>query len=250
MSEEWFANDDFWKMTYPYMFNEKRFASAAVQVQNLLALTEFKGRDVLDLACGPGRHAILLAKEGFQVTGVDLSPFLLEKARLYAAREAADVEWLQADMRDFRRDEAFDLVINMFTAFGYFEDPDEDVNVLKNIYHSLRPGGRLLLEMAGKEQIAMYFKDVDSFQFDDGTLFIQRREIRHNWTRIYNHWMVIQGNTVQSMTFEHTLYSARELADRLALAGFVNIRIFGNLEGDPYGIAPSGRLVVLADKPG
>ena len=69
---------------------------------------------------GPGRHVAALAKRGFRVTGVDLSPFLLRRAQELAQRESFGIEWVQEDMRSFLRPEAFDLAISLFTSFGYF----------------------------------------------------------------------------------------------------------------------------------
>ena len=78
---EWFANDTFWKDMYPHMFSETRLAMAEDEVRDLCALTEFHQGTVLDLCCGPGRHSIALAQKGCRVTGVDRTPFLLQKAR-------------------------------------------------------------------------------------------------------------------------------------------------------------------------
>ena len=85
------------------MFADRKFEVADNQVANILELAGLEGGSVLDLACGPGRHAAVLAKRGFRVTGVDLSPSLLRRARDRARAEGVDVEWVQEDMRCFVR---------------------------------------------------------------------------------------------------------------------------------------------------
>src|SRR5215813_12444286 len=100
---EWFEDDAFWRELYPYMFPAERFAIAPEQVVQILALTGFSGRTVLDLCCGPGRHAVEFALHNFQVTGVDRTSFLLDRARERAAEAEVDVEWIEADMRQFIR---------------------------------------------------------------------------------------------------------------------------------------------------
>ena len=137
---DWFEEESFWSSLYPFMFSERRFEVAEDEVRGILDLTNLKGGEVLDLCCGPGRHAVALAKEGFRVTGVDLSPFLLEKAASDAQDERVDIELVREDMRHFVRPGRFDLVINLFTSFGYFDDKSDDMVVLENIYQNLREG--------------------------------------------------------------------------------------------------------------
>jgi len=78
---EWFENEEFWRELYPYMFPAERFLAAREQVDQILALSGSGRGKVLDLCCGPGRHAVEFAKHGFDVTGVDGSEFLLDRAR-------------------------------------------------------------------------------------------------------------------------------------------------------------------------
>ena len=139
--KEWFDDDEFWKTLYPYIFPKSRFDETPDQMKKVLALTKPSGKYVLDLCCGPGRCAIALAKAGYKVTGVDRTKYLLDRARSRARTAKAKIEWVQEDMRDFIRGDSFDLAVSMFTSFGYFDDKAQDVQVLKNIFTSLKPGG-------------------------------------------------------------------------------------------------------------
>src|SRR5678816_4345560 len=123
---EWYADDDFWARIYPVLFSHELFERAAAEVDAVLALTGVRGGRALDLCCGPGRHAVPLARHGFKVTGVDLSGFLLDEARSRAAAAGVDVEWVAQDMRTFVRPGAYDLIINLYTSFGYFSQEADD----------------------------------------------------------------------------------------------------------------------------
>src|ERR1051326_3010058 len=136
---EWFDDERFWSDLYPFIFHDRVFVDAPEQAANVLKLSTPNGRSVLDLGCGPGRISIALARLGFIVTGVDRTPYLLDKARELAANADVSVEWVQSDMRDFVRAASFDLVLSIFTSFGYFDNKDEDVHVLRNALTSLRP---------------------------------------------------------------------------------------------------------------
>jgi SAM-dependent methyltransferase len=245
---EWFENESFWEELYPFMFPPERFEAAAEQVVQALDLAPPPGRAVLDLCCGPGRHSVALARQGFVVTGVDRSSFLLAKARALAAEAAVRVEWAEQDMRAFHRPNSFDLILSMFTSFGYFSDPAEDVAVLRRCLSNLRPGGALVLDVLGKERLAQVFQPTVSVALPDGALLVQRHEIRADWTRIWNEWLIIREDRVRRFAFEHSVYSGRELRDLLQSAGFKDVRLCGSLAGAEYG-PHAERLVAVARAP-
>ena len=245
--KEWFENEEFWIEMYPYLFTEERLEDAEEQVEKIIELAGVKGGNVLDLCCGPGRHSVVLARRGFFVTGVDRSPFLLEKAKVRAKAEGVSVDWVQQDMREFSRPGHFNLVINMFTSFGYFDDRKDDLLVLRNIYESLVPQGVCVIDVIGKERLAGMFMPTTSDKFDDGTLLIQRHEIYDDWSRIRNEWILLRGDRAQTFDFHHSVYSGQELKGLLSQTGFSEIRLFGNLDGDEYG-RKARRLIAVARK--
>jgi SAM-dependent methyltransferase len=187
------------------------------------------------------------ARRGFSVTGVDRTVFLLDKARGLAAERNVTVEWVEQDMRRFERPGAFDLIVNMFTAFGYFDDTSEDLKVLENMAASLRPGGKALIDVVGKEIIARVFQPAGWDRLDDGSVLAQHRTVSADWTRIDNEWILIKGDRAERFAFGHTLYSGEELRDRMQRAGFSEVRLYGNLNGDAYDTKAS-RLVAVGTK--
>jgi SAM-dependent methyltransferase len=245
--KEWFDDGAFWRELYPFMFPEQRFTQTREQIEKVLTLTQPSGKKALDLCCGPGRYSIALARLGFTVTGADKTKYLLDRARSKARAAKAKIEWVRIDMRDFIRDNAFDLVLSMFTSFGYFDDKNEDLQVLDNILTSLRPGGVCLIDMMGKECIARILQPTTSEVLPDGRTLVRRHEIFENWTRIRNEWILIWKGRARTFNFYHTVYSGQELKDRMAQAGFTDIKLFGNLDGDEYG-ANAHRLIVVGHK--
>jgi len=246
-AKEWFEDEVFWRELYPFMFSERRIAEADAQMAKVRALTQPVGKAVLDLCCGPGRCSIALAKRGFRVTGVDRTKYLLGKARAKARAARLKIEWVEKDMRDFVRPESFDLVINMFTSFGYFDDKGEDMAVLKNMFASLQPGGACLIEMLGKERLAKVLQATTSSELPDGTVVVERHKIFDDWTRVGNEWWIVRNGRVKTFKFHHTIYSGQELRDRLERAGFVDVRLYGNLDGDEYG-PDAERLIAVGRK--
>jgi SAM-dependent methyltransferase len=244
---DWFEDENFWRELYPYMFTERHLAAAPEQVEQVLALVQRGSGAVLDLCCGPGRHAVELARRGFRVTGVDRSPFLLGKARERAAGAGVTVEWIEEDMRRFRRPSAFDLACSMYTSFGYFAEEEDDLRVLRNVHESLGPGGSFLIDVISKERVARNWQNALCTDFEDGAVVVQRPKVRDDWRRIENEWILIKDGRARSYRFEHTIYSGRELSDRLLQAGFAEVRLCGDLQGAAYGLdAP--RLIAVARK--
>ena len=246
--KEWFDNDSFWRELYPFMFSKERIAAADEQVGKALALAKPTGKSALDLCCGPGRCSIALAKRGFSVTGIDRTKFLLDKARAEAKAANVRIDWVQKDMRDFVRANSFDLALSMFTSFGYFDDKQEDLLVLKNILASLKPGGVCLIELLGKEFLAKVFQPTISNLLPDGTVMVQRHEIFDDWTRVRNEWLLIKDTRVKRFRFHHTVYSGQELRDLMQRAGFVDVTLYGSLDGVDYG-PHSERLITVGHKP-
>jgi SAM-dependent methyltransferase len=242
---EWFEDEDFWRDLYPAMFPPDRFEVADQQVNQIVELIRFEGATILDMCCGPGRHSTSFARRGFKVTGVDLSEFLLERARGRAAEFGVEAEWIREDMRRFHRPKAFDLACSLFTSFGYFEDEQDDLKVLRNVRDSLVPNGIFVIEILGKERLARVWQNSQCNQLPDGSLVVQRPEVRADWTRVRNEWILIKDGHTKSFHFEHTVYSGRELKDRLLQAGFGEVALYGDLEGKPYGL-DANRLVAVA----
>jgi SAM-dependent methyltransferase len=249
---EWFDEDALWRDTYDFMFGAPRFEEAREDAARLLALVKPRGRDVLDLCCGPGRFCVPLAKRGYRVTGVDRTRFLLDRGRALARRERARVEWIRSDMRDFVRPGSFDLALSMYTSFGYFENPDEDMVVLRNVLASLRPGSPFVVQTMGKERLAKIYLETTSEALPDGRLLVCRHEAVDDWTRNRNEWILIRDGRAKTFRFSHTVYSGRELRSLMESAGFVGVRLYGDLAGAPYdraarwlvavGRAPGGRV--------
>jgi SAM-dependent methyltransferase len=244
----WFEDEGFWSTSYPFMFPDESFQRAASQVPKIVALAGCnRGDSVLDLCCGPGRHTVPFSKEGFKVTAVDRSSFLLGKATAYAEQERVSVTWVQEDMRRFVDAAKFNLALSLFTSFGFFDDMEENERVLRNIQSSLLPNGTLVMEMMGKERLARIFEATSSQELPNGDLMFERRFVRGDWERIENQWIVISGGETQVFHFGLWIFSARELKNLLRQAGFNNVAIHADFDGTPYGL-DANRLIAVARK--
>jgi SAM-dependent methyltransferase len=245
LSDDWYLDDGFWRNFGSLMFNADTFARGQEEVQQLLGLLDGRPQTVLDLGCGPGRHALPLADAGLSVTAVDTSPSLLEQ--LATERGDRAIEIVEADMREFSRPAAFDLVIVMWTSFGYFTDEADHRRVLDNIRSSLAPNGRVVLDLVGLEYLCRNLEPVHLTEYDDGRILVERPDLTDNMTRLTNQWMLIDGDRVHYHEFSHRVWSAGEIGSLLAAEGLLATEFFGDLLGAGYQLE-SERLIVIAEQ--
>ncbi len=232
---------------YPELFGPLE-GNAEKEVEEILGLLSLPpGSAVEDLGCGRGRHAIPLARRGYVVTGVDISDKMLSIARERARRERVSVEWVQEDMRVFRRHEAYDLCLSLFTSFGFFHD-EENQRVLDNVGVSLKAGGILLLDLRNTGKGLSRLEDWDqTIEVPSGNLRMSIRFNRDTMRATAEHVLTRQDGIRISSAFNVRVYSIGELEEMLGNAGMGVRNCFGSLSGDPF-TEESGRMVVVSVK--
>jgi SAM-dependent methyltransferase len=175
------ASPDWWKtyfdaqylLEYEPLFSLERDRTEVARLIEVLGLPS--GTRVLDVPCGQGRHAHLLAEAGFDVTGLDYSPHLLARARRRGT--GPRLRYLRGDMRRMpsRWTGRFGAVVNLFTSFGFFAEPVDDRRALAEFARVLAPGGVLVWHGADRDGVMARFLARDWWQTRDGTLVAQER---------------------------------------------------------------------------
>jgi len=240
--------DDDYLRAYARSLTPERTEAEAEGIRRLLPLDP--GARLLDLCCGQGRHAALLAARGVRVTGLDRS-----RAMLRAAPGLPGFGRVRGDMRSLPFPAgSFDAACNIFTAFGYFEEEEENRGVLREVLRVLRPGGAFLLETINRDAILpggglaprMWEEGEGLFMLDEHTFHAETSRIENR--RI----LLFADGRRREVTFSVRCYSAHELAAALKGAGFEAVRIAGSLrEPDaPFHPTQSRRLVAVARRPG
>jgi len=202
------------------------------------------GARVLDCPCGQGRHAHLLAEAGFDVDGLDYSAPLLKVARKRG--EGRHLRYTEGDMRALPRQWTgkFDAVLNLFTSFGFFDSPDDDLLVLEQFARVLKPGGVLLWQGGSRDGVMAKFLARDWWSTADGTVFGQERAFDplSGFLEITSTWRGPQGDGER--THRIRLYSASELALRMRDVGLVVEQAFDSFTARPLARRSSEMLLV------
>ncbi len=236
---------------------------------------------LLDLACGWGRHAIPLARLGYDVTGVEFSPLMLEIAFDNAVREGVRVSMVgkqeysgkrggvlrrqqtgnlvlvNADMRDLTLEPEvltpFHYALSLFTSFGYFDTEDENLRVLLEINRVLAPGGSLLLDVdngiAFRERVPLTQRitvHLNGDSLKEERVEKQERLDASRSRRVVDYLFTERPNS-PAIHLECQLYDNKSITQLLARGGFEAVSFWGDLMGNEFSPA-SSRLVVLAIK--
>ncbi len=203
--------------------------------------------DILDLACGFGRHANRLAALGQRVTGVDLMPGFLNLARNDAREKGVSVDYRQGDMRQIDFQDEFDRVLMLFTVFGYFRD-EENLDVLKRVGRALRPGGLFILDIQNRDALLKRMLPCIVTE-KEGNLMIDRNTFDCITGHLVNQRVIIRDGVRRDKPFFVRLYSFTEMRMLLEQAGMIVYRAFGDWDSSPLTV-DSRRMVIIAKKNG
>ncbi len=207
-----------------------------------------KGATILDLACGPGEHAVALAGRGYEVIGIDLSLSMLARAADEASEKNQRINFLQGDMRDLTFDEAFDGIYCWGTSFGYFDDA-KNAEVVQKIHRALRRGGRFLLDVVNRDYIAPRAPSMVWFE-GDGCVCMDEANLNGiNSRLVVKRTMMMEDGRHREIDYSIRLYALHELGKLLHECGFRVAEASGDTStpGTYFG-AESPRILILAEK--
>ena len=238
----WYNDEEFWENYAPVIFDEVRWAEVPIVADGVTRLARLdlygggvgrRGPSVLDLCCGFGRITLELARCGFRAAGVDITGSYLRTAREDAAHEGLDIEFIQKDVRSFKRKEAFNAAVNLYNSFGYFEDPADDLLFVRNAHYSLVPGGALIIEVLGKEIAVRDYVEAEWFERAGFTVLTESVPV-DSWGSVWNRWILIKDSSRREKVFIQRLYAASELRSLLIKAGFQTVELYGDWDESPY----------------
>jgi len=197
------------------------------------------GAWILDLGCGPGRHAAELARSGARVVGFDLS-----RAMLRRAHERNSVALVRGDMRALPfHSGSFALAVNLFTSFGYFLDDAEHARVVRQVATALAPGGHFVLDYLNADHVRRTLTVTERAVGRD--VFVTRRIDAGSRFVIKEIELRDEGRRFQERV---RLYGPDELAALFAGAGLDVVARFGDYDGAPAGAA-TPRVILVGKKP-
>ncbi|HXB09009.1 MAG TPA: class I SAM-dependent methyltransferase [Puia sp.] len=237
---EWFDSPYYHKLYFQH--NE---AEAAGFIRCLLdLLTPPPASALLDVACGRGRHARMLAARGFDTTGIDLAPSSIAFARQF---ENDHLHFYIHDMRQLLCTNCFDYAFNFFTSFGYFMTRRENLNTIRMVGAALKPGGVFVLDYLNVRYVEQHLVPNEVKVIDGVTYTITRWcEGKHFFKKI----VISDEKLPQPLEYiERVAMFGRDDFESLFLPNGLQIRQqYGNFQLEPFDPDRSPRLILVAEK--
>ena len=239
---DWFS-EWFDSKYYHILYKNRDEKEAESFLKNLSKLEFFKkNAKIIDIACGKGRHSLFLSELGYDVTGVDLSKNSIKHAKQF---EKENLKFDVADMRETYKNNSFDVSLNLFTSFGYFNNKEDDFLAIKAMSGNLKNDGVLIIDFLNSKKVIdslvkQETKEIDGVQFNitrkfEDNFIIKNIEVNNDEENIFFQ------EKVKALTKE-------SFSELLIFAGLQIINTFGNYKLDEFNPEISDRLIIIAKK--
>lgn len=197
---------------------------------------------VLDAACGNGRHSQTFAKMGCNVVGFDLSKQLLAEAK---KQKYSNLNFLCADIRKVPLKKNFDIILNLFTSFGYFSSDTDNMLFIKYASSNIKQNGYLVFDYLNPAFVRNNLVNSSSKSINNLEI-TEKRQIKEN--RVEKEIIITDENNLHRFYESVHLYSYNQIVNMFMNYEFRVSKLFGNYFGDEYSEKDSERMIIIFEK--
>jgi SAM-dependent methyltransferase len=194
---------------------------------------------ILDLGCGDGRYTHILHRLGHRIVGLDLSLTLLRAGRA----KYGNLPLVQGDMRAIPG--RYDLILSLFTSFGYFDSREENLSVLASVNSALRPAGYFWLDFLNPVHVRRHLESETVSEISECCRVVEKRSIGRG--RITKEIVFIDSDAEKHYTESVALYTREELENMIVDAGLEPRGCYGDYSGAGWH-SESERTLVFAQR--
>ncbi|MCL6099426.1 MAG: class I SAM-dependent methyltransferase [Bacteroidetes bacterium] len=245
MEKEWFRN---WFNSDQYLevYQHRDYQDATKLLDLIFRNVSLKKNSlILDAACGAGRHLIDLTAKGYNPFGFDLSISLLKKGKTDAEEKSIRLNLFRADLRHVALRQKFDLVLNLFTSFGYFHTDSENFSFAQTAFGFLNEGGIYVFDYLNEKYLLKNLIP-ESKREIEGKAIIERRKIAEG--RVEKEIIINNHNSENRFVESVQLYSKKKIVDEFEKIGFKLTSDFGDYDGAGFDEENSKRLILFFKK--
>lgn len=239
---EWFK--DWFNSPYYHILYKDRDENEAVKfIENLIRyFNPVENSTFLDVACGKGRHSVILANYNYFVDGFDLSENSIKAAKGF---EKDNLKFFVNDIRNPLKNSYYDYAFNLFTSFGYFDDQENNQLAIDAIADSLKPGAKLVMDFMNCKKVIDNLVVKESKTINNLTFSISRQYIEGKIIKTINFNDQGKGYSFQESV---KVIELKEFEHYFTNAGLKINAVLGDYDLQPFNINLSDRLIMIAEK--
>jgi len=239
--KDWFVSEE-----YLQVYSHRDNAEAKQLIDFILKEISIpQNAVILDAACGAGRHSKILLDKKYKVFGFDLSKTLLKIANQSINSNADNSQFICADLRNVWFKQKFDLVINLFTSFGYFNEDAENVKFINCAFDLLADNGYYILDYLNPTFVKNNLVPYSKKTIDKKEIFEERKIVNGRVEKII---LIKNCSLVKKYKESVKLYSYKEVETMFANIGFKIIKCFGDYQGNKFNENQSPRMLIIFKK--
>jgi 2-polyprenyl-3-methyl-5-hydroxy-6-metoxy-1,4-benzoquinol methylase len=236
--KKWFSSDE-----YLRVYSHRNIEDAENILDLILDNVNIpQNANILDAACGAGRHSIILAGKGYNVTAFDLSRNLLKIGAANSINGNITVDFLCADIRKIHFKKSFNLVLNMFTSFGYFQSDEENFLFFNNVKMMMKEDGFLVLDYINPSYLKENLVTESVKTFDDKSI-VEKRKISDDF--VVKDIEIKYKDVTKIFNETVKLYNYQNIVKKFEKIGFKIFKVFGNYKGESFSELNSERIIII-----
>jgi len=224
---------------YHQLYKERDYSEATYFMNNLISRLQIdKNSSILDLACGRGRYSLYLSNIGHKVTGIDISKENISEAK---KNESDKLNYILHDMRQ-PLNQKFDLILNLFTSFGYYQEDKDNISIIRSIKSNLNNEGKAVIDFLNIDYVLDNLIKYEEKTVDQ-TKFVINRYLENN--------LLIKDITIDSNNKQYKFQEkvkAYRVKDFLTMFKDCNIELkekFGDYHFNSFNKDSSPRLIMV-----
>lgn len=224
---------------YHQLYKKRDYSEAIFFMSNLLEYLKIQDNSsILDLACGRGRYSQYLSSLGYDVTGVDISTENILEAK---KSESSNLKYLIHDMRN-PLETKFDLILNLFTSFGYYENDNDNLSIIKSIKSNLNRTGKVVVDFFNTDYVLKNIVENEK-KYIDNTKFVINRYL--NEDLLIKDISVTSNNKSYEFKEKVKTYNLEDFSAMFKEYNLDIIETFGDYKLNSFNKETSPRLIMI-----
>lgn len=229
----------------PYTFEKEPLDEIKASVDKLIDFLHLSSKlSILEYPCLGGAFSMELARKRLNITACDCISESIDLGQLKGNEENLNVKWVHSPISLFNRKDEFHVILSLGYSFGIENTLENDRQLLSHFYSILAPGGKLILQLIGRDILEKYFQPRFWGEQEDGSFLLNLRNVNYEEGLLDENYVFIKDNVIRKYHYRRKLYYPDQITSLLEQTGYKKIQILGDFDGRAYDDRANALLVV------